>query len=113
MNNAQTIVAWAQAELQDQYLDLLAARGGEFLSNRVLLYGVDDLIERNETYQSKEYCPGFIAIGDDGGGRMIVIALGSEPSPVYIADMGSMDEEYFDQIATDLASWLAGGAPVD
>lgn len=113
MNSAQTLIAWAEAELQDQYLYLLSARGGEYLSDSVLLYDADDVIERNETYESKAYCPGFLTIGDDGGGRAVVIALGKEPSPVYVVGHGSMSRDDFVQVAANLSSWVSSGAPVD
>ncbi|MCG8668416.1 MAG: SMI1/KNR4 family protein, partial [Pseudomonadales bacterium] len=40
--------------------------GGTF--GDILVYSKDDVIERNECYETKEYAPGWIAIGDDGGG---------------------------------------------
>ncbi|QBE66555.1 SMI1/KNR4 family protein [Pseudoduganella lutea] len=115
MSKAASVCAfmkWADAELPDDYLDLLRMRGGEFCNDLVRLYSSDELIERNETNEAKKYCPGFIAIGDDSGGQAIVIAVGKAPGAVYLVDQGSMHPDDFDVIAPDLNTWVAEGCMI-
>jgi hypothetical protein len=61
--------------MPETYLAVLQDRGGESLSKSVHLYALEDLLERNVTYEIKTYCPGFMSIGDDSGGRAIMIPL--------------------------------------
>jgi len=106
------VLDWAGQALPDDYLDLLKTHGGDFCNDRVCLYGVADIIERNETYEVRRFCPGFIAIGDDSGGRAVVIALGKDPGPVYLVDYGSMMPDDFHVIALDIKTWVAAGCQV-
>jgi hypothetical protein len=106
------VTAWAGAELAEQYLNLLGSHGGSFVSPVIRLYSVDELIERNETYETKKYCPGYLTIGDDSGGQAIVIAIGKSHGPVFIIDHGSMDPDYFTEVAPNLATWIGSGFSV-
>ena len=43
------------------YRQFLNDHAGDLLaSDSILLYGLSSLVERNETYETKRYCPGFI-----------------------------------------------------
>jgi hypothetical protein len=91
----------------------LQTQGGKFVGPGVRLYASDEVIERNQTYEVPLYCPGFIAIGDDSGGRAIVIGTGSTPGPVFIVDQGAMSPDDFLQLANSLEQWVEQGYPVD
>jgi hypothetical protein len=58
--------------LQRDLSALLRSTDG-FHSETVLIYGTNHLPERNRTFEVDRYCLGFIAIGDDGGGRAILL----------------------------------------
>ena len=75
----------------------------------MLLYSTDDLAERNETFEVREYAPGHLAIGDDSGGRSILIGLDGSRA-VYLVDQGSMDPDDFIEISPDFSEWLDQGA---
>ncbi|AXQ27968.1 hypothetical protein D0B54_04435 [Solimonas sp. K1W22B-7] len=45
--------------------------GKTFAQAEVMFF--EEVVERNETFQSKEYCSGYLAIGNDSGGSAIVI----------------------------------------
>lgn len=60
---------WTGCQLPPDYVEFLARIGGIFFRDRVLIYAADSVVERNETFQIKTYCPGYLAIGDDSGGR--------------------------------------------
>lgn len=44
---------------------------GLYLLDGTAIYGPHSIRERNETYEAAEYCPEWVLIGDDGGGRDI------------------------------------------
>ena len=65
---------------------------------------------RNETYQLKLYCPGFVTIGDDGGGMQLLLPLAG--GPVSILDAGALGSANATHVADDFAGWLAAGCPL-
>jgi hypothetical protein len=91
-----------KAELEN----LLYKNNGEFVSEVVRLYALDELEEMNETYQTAEYCPGFITIGDDSGGRAIICDVECS-GPLYIVGHGAMTPDCFEKLAPNLAAWKA------
>jgi hypothetical protein len=107
------LAKWAGSDMDDRYIAALHKHGGTFCNEIVRLYGIDEIIDRNEVYETKKYCPGFLTIADDSGGRAVLIALGRVPSPVYLVDHGSMNEEDFTEIAPDIDTWIERRCPVD
>lgn len=107
------VEAWAHQALPSEYSRLLLTQGGKFVGPSLRLYAADEVIERNQTYESQLYCPGFIAIGDDSGGRAIVIGTGHTSGPVFIVGQGSMIPDDFVQLAKSLEQWVEQGYPVD
>lgn len=93
--------------LPAEYKDLLLAVDGFSLSDGVVVYRSDDVQERNETFEVDKYAPGYLAIGDDSGGRSLLIKY--EGSGVYLVDQGVMDPDEMQQIAHSLTEWLATG----
>jgi hypothetical protein len=82
-------------------------RGGQ-----VLLYDADSLMERNATYETQLSCPGYLTIGDDSGGRAVMLALDGGDRAVYLVGHGSMQRDDFELAADDFASWLAADCPL-
>ncbi|QKY04290.1 SMI1/KNR4 family protein [Janthinobacterium lividum] len=80
---------------------------------QVLLYGAESLMERNETYDTQQSCPGYLTIGDDSGGRAVMLALDGAERAVYLVGHGSMQRDDFERVADDFAAWLAADCPVD
>ena len=107
MSLLETVISGTSPE----YSSFLAARSdsaptGDF----VLLYGQSDLPERNETFEIHTYLPGWVAIGDDGGGTAILMRLDGSSS-VYRCGhgaIGSLDPEL---VADSFARWLADDCP--
>lgn len=103
------IETWLGGAAPSVYQEVLKTYGGKCFRDVVLIYAPTDVIERNETFQTKEYCPGFITIGDDSGGRAIVISISESESRVFVADHGYMDPEYFEAAGSNLLNWIADG----
>lgn len=97
-------------KLPDEFRELLQAGDGFGLKNGVLIYSSGELIERNETFEVAKYAPGFIAIGDDSGGRAILVAF--QKPGVFMVDHGSMDPADMEQIADSISDWVTRGCPV-
>lgn len=106
LDSLDAVKKWADSDLQDRYLAVLRKHGGTFCNEVVRLYNIDEIIERNEVYETKRYCPGFLTIADDSGGHAVLIALGAITSPVYLVDQGAMSEEDFTEIASDIDTWM-------
>lgn len=90
---------------------LLAHAGRE--NGSVRLYVLDEIVERNRTYETREYCPGFLTIGDDGGGRAVVAHGALAPPTVFVVGHGSMSEADFVAVGADPQAWFDRGCPVD
>lgn len=82
-------------------------------SDLVLLYGRSSFVERNETYETKKYCPGFVTIGNDSGDMEFLLSL--TDSSVSMVDGGSMRAEDAEPVADDLTAWIINACrlPVD
>jgi hypothetical protein len=76
------------------------------LTGQVYIYMLPDVIERNECFEVKKYAPGFINIGNDGGGRAFIIKLGESDPAVLCVDHGSMDPEYSELIYSSFSEWV-------
>ena len=113
LDTLAAVTKWVESDLDDRYIAVLRKHGGTFCNETVRLYGIDEIVDRNEVYETKKYCPGFLAIADDSGGRAVLIALGRVPSPVYLVDHGLMNEEDFTEIAPDTDTWLERRCAVD
>ncbi|SEF30541.1 hypothetical protein SAMN03159371_04869 [Variovorax sp. NFACC28] len=88
---------------------MLLGINGTSIGELAYFYAFADLLERNETYETREYCPGWLTIGDDGGGSAIVVAPDKWPTPVYLVGHGSMSRSDFVEVADDLDEWVRSG----
>jgi len=104
------IVTWLGTELPETYSAYLQSNPDEQTVGDVLLYESDSLVERNETYETKQYCPGFITIGDDGGGQAIMLNLSD--SSIHVVGHGVMSADWMEMIADSFSSWLDQGCPL-
>jgi hypothetical protein len=79
-------------------------------SDFVWLYGRDLFIDRNETHEVKEYCPGYVSIGNDSGDMEFLLPLAG--GPVLMVDAGSMRPEDGEVVCEDLTAWVPAGCPL-
>ncbi|MCM3576052.1 SMI1/KNR4 family protein [Mesobacillus subterraneus] len=94
------------------YKELLQASNGLATNEGIVIYGTDDLIERNETWETLEYTPGFVSIGDDSGGRVFLMSL-SDKEEILIVDSGDMTPDHAELISTNLIQWVINGLRID
>ncbi|MGK5056183.1 SMI1/KNR4 family protein [Janthinobacterium sp. LB2P49] len=114
--SGQAIDAFQQSlgrNLPTYYLSFLQDGQEGIRGEQVLLYGADSLMERNVTNDTALACPGYITIGDDSGGRAVMLALDGAERAVYLVGHGSMQREDFELAADDFVSWLAADCPLD
>ncbi|MFZ6801339.1 SMI1/KNR4 family protein [Undibacterium sp. Di24W] len=97
---------WLGLRLPEQYAKFLLEHPEKILGERVLLYSVDDLIERNSIYETKAYCPGHLVIGDDSGGRAFIIPIDKWTGSVFIVDHGDMTEDGCTLVTTNFDDWI-------
>lgn len=97
--------------LPNSYKELLKLSNGLATDEGIIIYGTDDFLERNETWETINYTPGFISIGDDSGGRIFLMSLGNEE--IMIVDSGDMNPEHAELISTDLIQWINNGLRLD
>ncbi|MBK7144301.1 MAG: SMI1/KNR4 family protein [Xanthomonadales bacterium] len=90
-----------------EYKRLLSTTDGFSKSDGVVVYSSEDVSERNQTLEVEAYAPGYLAIGDDSGGRALLIMF--QGAGVFSVDQGVMDAEEMQQIAPSLTDWLAAG----
>ncbi|QWP76180.1 hypothetical protein J5226_21740 [Lysobacter sp. K5869] len=103
---------WHGAPLAAALRAFLLARA-DCENGAVRLYALDEIVERNLTYEIREYCPGFVTIGDDGGGRAVVVHGALTPPTVFVVGHGSMSEADFVAVGADPHEWFDRACPVD
>ena len=77
----------------------------------VLLYGRNDIEERNQTYEVQTYMPGWFTIGDDSGGQALLMKLDGT-NAVYLLGHGALGSMQPLMIAESFASWMSVGCPL-
>ncbi len=90
----------------------LIQANGASCGEYVCFYAPAELLERNKTYEVQSYCPGWLTIGDDGGGRAVMVSPGLEPATVFLVDHGSMAREEFHAVADELRAWIELDCPL-
>ncbi|MED4531940.1 SMI1/KNR4 family protein [Metabacillus fastidiosus] len=97
------------AQLPNSYKNLLKTSNGLYTEEGILIYGTEDIIERNETWETEEYAQGYIAIGDNGGGQVFLMHQGDKEKKVLIVGSGVMNPEHSDLVISDFTQWVKNG----
>ncbi|MDQ0110643.1 SMI1/KNR4 family protein [Paenibacillus harenae] len=95
--------------LPNVYKELLKETNGFSVGGGLLIYGTEDIIERNETWEVKEYAEGYVSIGDDGGGNVFLMLQGEQEIEVISVDSGDMNPKNARKLASNLIDWINGG----
>jgi hypothetical protein len=98
--------------LDPAYKEFLASGRGLQRDDGLTVYSsLDEIKERNETFQVRQYLPGYFAIGDDSGGNLIVAAVDQRRSRIFLVDSGGLDDEMLEPLSNGFAEWAAAGFP--
>jgi hypothetical protein len=95
------------APLPQVLRELWAIADGFRLANGVGVYGSDEIEERNATFEVALYAPGHLAIGDDSGGRAVMMRCWD--GRIYWVHQGVMDPAAMEHVADSLREWIDGG----
>lgn len=98
-----------KAILPNAYKDLLRYTNGFSIGGGVVIYGTEDIVERNETWEVDEYASGYISIGDDGGGNVFLMLQNAEENVVLVIDSGVMNPTHATIITSDFSKWVNSG----
>lgn len=90
---------------------LMLAECSQSIGGAGLLYGRNDFEERNETYEVQLYLPGWIAIGDDGGGTAILMKL-DRSDAVFFCGQGALGSLEPEPLANSFKLWLSNNCPI-
>lgn len=93
-------------------LDFVKRQTGAPRPDGLVLYGRDDLTERNDTFEVAQYLPGYLLIGDDSGGSGVLVSCTHPEHPVYLCDLGSLAEEDFIPLAASIHQWAESQFPL-
>ena len=96
-------------ELPNVYKDLLRYTNGFSIGGGLVIYGTENLVERNETWEVDEYASGFVAIGDDGGGNVFLMFQDADEKEVLVIDSGDMNPSHSNLVTSDFNKWVNSG----
>ncbi|MDF2004156.1 SMI1/KNR4 family protein [Bacillus pumilus] len=119
INNPETDINIQEAESQlnmilpHAYKTLLKRTNGCSIGGDVLLYGTEDITERNATWEVQQYASGYVAIGDDGGGQVLLMRLVEDEKKVWIVDAGVMDPQHAELMTGNLLKWVSEGCIIE
>ena len=105
MSYESEIEAYFKCKLPYTYKEFLKNYDQELKAD-TYIYLAEDVIERNKCYETKEYAPGYISIGNNGGGQALILPLSGNDPSVFIVDHGSMDPEDKVLLSTSFSSWI-------
>lgn len=101
-------------ELPQCYLELIRKVNGFVEEKGIKIYGIEEIKERNETFEVEKYLPGYVAIGDDSGGNLLLMKACALSTSVFLSDCGSLFlDESNDKIINDFESWIDDGCNID
>ena len=98
-----------KVELPNVHKDLLKYTNGFSIGGGLIIYGTDDIIERNETWEVTEYANGYVAIGDDGSGNVFLMSQGADVRAVRAVDSGDMNLNHATVVTLDFIDWVNTG----
>ncbi|MDR2874304.1 MAG: SMI1/KNR4 family protein [Methylobacillus sp.] len=113
VSSVEDVEKWLGQPLPEPYRSFLAGVTDDFpaANDRTLVYCSASVVERNETYQSRLYCPAHVAIGDDSGGMFLILSLAD--GSIHRAGMGAMTPDCLEPVAPNFTAWADAGFPYE
>jgi translation elongation factor EF-1beta len=103
------IEAEMKVKLPKVYRELLKYSNGFSIGFGLLIYGTNDIIERNLTWEIEEYAKGYIAVGDDGSGNIFLMEQDFNSTNLYVVDSGYINPEEANLVTSDFIKWITDG----
>lgn len=91
------------------YKEFLLKNNGFSDEGGLLIYQLGELMEVNTFMAIFENMPGYIAIGDDGGGLVFLMKQKRNSRKVFINYMSAYNLEDCYEVVNDFESWVDGG----
>ncbi|MEM8995103.1 MAG: hypothetical protein AAGF23_09980 [Acidobacteriota bacterium] len=113
-DDLERLAAVVPRESAPDLFALLGLSDGLHAHGELNLYDADSIPERNDTYGIVETAPGWLMIGDNGGGRFFVLEPAAGGSRrVHAMDTGALFADDAELVAESLAAWACAGFPID
>lgn len=77
------------------------------------IYSLDEIVERNQTFETQEYCPGYLAIGNDAGSKVALMAGRDDANEIFINYASSMKPSSMVSSGYSIGEWVNRGCPFD
>jgi hypothetical protein len=92
--------------MPDILSELLKLTDGFLTPGGISVYGTQDIIERNTTFEVPEYCAGYLLIGDNSGGKGYLMKLDPVDSTVFSSGLGDLQPSRFVEESSHFESWV-------
>lgn len=92
--------------LPERYRELLKLTNGFSTDSGLVIYGTEDILERNETLEVEKYANDYIAIGDDSGDIVFLISKDNMIEEVLSVGCGDLNTLNAKRLAPNLSKWL-------
>ena len=79
---------------------------GKMCDNGLKIYGSQELVERNETFECDKYLQSYFIIGDDSGDTLYLMNQDRDAKTVYASDVGDMNAENLVAVSHDFSEWV-------
>ena len=120
MNDSEELVRELESALSHTlpgaYRRFLASHSGGTRDDGLLLYSPHEISERNRTFEVQRYGPGVVAVGDDSGGRLIVIYFSDPKAEPFLVEAGALTPNMPSSLLRSLAGswsrWSEAGFPL-
>lgn len=99
-------------DLSPDYLQFLASHPSDSaIGEVVVLYGHEQIEERNDTHEVVKHVPDYICIGNDSGDNEFLLKRDGNAT-VYWKDPGCFNNPAFELIHPTFQIWVEGGCPL-
>ena len=95
------------------YKEILRWTDGCIIDERILIYSTDEIQERNITMEVNEYADSYVAIGDDGGGLVILMKQETHTQAAILVDIGDMEPNDPYCIIHNIYDWMLEGCIIE
>ncbi|MCB2309229.1 SMI1/KNR4 family protein [Clostridium estertheticum] len=97
-------------KLPNVYKEFLYVTDGLSTNESISIFGTDEIIDMNRSYEVQKYADGYVAIGNSGGDDFLLMRSDEIVMEVIRVDCGVMNPAYAHPFAEDFIEWINNGA---